>query len=63
MRRSKVLFQRVVSADGRAIAEVRSEVTVSGNAEATAHQSVTIEVSSSCETSSASDGSNRPPST
>lgn len=50
----RVIFKRVVSADGRAIAEARSEVFTSGDANSTVAQSVTIHVSSSSNSSSAS---------
>ncbi|MCL6436948.1 MAG: hypothetical protein K6T90_22635 [Leptolyngbyaceae cyanobacterium HOT.MB2.61] len=46
MRYSKILVQRIVSADGRAIAEARSEVSTSGNTHSVTHQSVTVSANS-----------------
>ncbi|WP_421654890.1 hypothetical protein [Leptothermofonsia sp. ETS-13] len=59
MRYSKVLEQRIVSADGRAIAEARSEVITSGNTCSVIHQSVTVSAASDSTTvaSSASSSS------
>lgn len=49
----RVIFKRVVSADGRAIATARSEVSTSGDAASAIDQSVTVHVSSTGSSSSA----------
>lgn len=50
----RVLFKRVISADGRAIAEAHSEVFAIDNSESSVVQSVTVHGSSSGISSSAS---------
>lgn len=58
MAQRRVRVQRVVSADGRAIAEAVSKVTVTDNATTVIHQWVEVKVSdhesSSCSSSSVS---------
>jgi len=58
MAQRRVRVQRVVSADGRAIAEAVSKVTVTDNAATTIHQWVEVKVSAqesrSCSSSSVS---------
>ncbi|PSB23736.1 hypothetical protein [Stenomitos frigidus] len=64
MNQHKVLFQRIVSADGRSIAEARSEVITSDNAQAVSQQSIVVTLSaagtvrsvSSCSSSASSAG-------
>lgn len=62
----RVIFKRVVSEDGRAIAEASSQVITSGNSGGTIAQSVTVHVSTSnsnsASSSSSSDASSSPPS-
>jgi hypothetical protein len=44
MSQHKVLFQRIVSPDGRSVATARSEVIIADGQSAIAHQSVTVSV-------------------
>jgi riboflavin biosynthesis pyrimidine reductase len=53
----RVIFKRVVSADGRAIAEARSQVVTSNKSDSTVTQSVTVQVSVSDGCSHASSSS------
>lgn len=50
----RVIFKRVVSADGRRIAEAQSEVITSGDFGRTVEQSVTVHVSASGSSSTSS---------
>lgn len=50
----KVIFKRVISEDGRSIAEVKSEVITSGDFGSTLEQSVTVHVSASGSSSTSS---------
>ncbi len=56
MSQKKVIFKRVISPDGKIIAEAYSEVNVSDGSQGVIQQSVTVNVSSgsSCSSSSAS---------
>lgn len=54
---TKVFVQRVVSADGKTIAEARSEVTTSDSSEGTSYQSVRVNASSNHSSSSSSSSS------
>lgn len=60
MSRSKVVIQRVISPDGKIIAEAKSTAITSDDSESTVSQSVTVKVSSgnsSCSSSSISSAS------
>jgi hypothetical protein len=60
MRRSKILIQRIISKDGRTIAEARSEArseVSSPNDTAHTEQSVTVKISSSSSSSRSSSSS------
>ena len=60
MSRSKVVIQRVISPDGKIIAEAKSTAITSDDSESTVSQSVTVKVSSgnsSCSSSSSSSAS------
>ncbi|UIE38730.1 hypothetical protein [Leptodesmis sichuanensis] len=57
MSKYRVIFKRVVSADGRAIAEARSEVFTAGDASSTVAQSMTIHISSSSNSRTSNHGS------
>jgi hypothetical protein len=46
MSHSRVFTRRVVSPDGKTVAEVKSVVTTSGDGQNTVDQTVTVEVSS-----------------
>ena len=50
----RVVFKRVVSADGRTIAEAKSEVITSGDPYSTIEQSVTVHISTKVSSSRAS---------
>ena len=54
MVRSKVVVQRIVSPDGKLIAEAKSVVITSSNNESLTHQAVSVTVSSSNSSSSTS---------
>ncbi len=54
MSQRKVLFQRIVSPDGRSVATARSEVITSDPNSTVSHQSVTVTVSTSGTVHSAS---------
>ena len=56
---TKVVIQRLISPDGKVIAEAKSTVSISGGSESTVNQSVTVKVSSSnsCSSSSSSSSS------
>jgi hypothetical protein len=57
MMHKKVLFQRLVSPDGKSVAQAYSEAIVSGDSEATISQSVTVNISSGSYSSSSSTSS------
>ena len=61
MSHARVVIQRVISPDGKVIAEAKSTVSTSGGSENTVNQSVTVKVSSgsSCSSSSSSSSSSR----
>ena len=54
MSQNKVIFKRVISPDGKSIAEAYSEVNVSDESTRIIHQSVTVNVSSGSRSSSSS---------
>lgn len=54
MSQKKVVFKRIVSPDGKSVAEAYSEVNVSDESKSTIHQSVTVKISSSSSSSSSS---------
>lgn len=57
MIRSKVLIQRIVSSDGKSVAEAKSVVITSDESESTINQCVTVEVCSGNRCSSRSTSS------
>lgn len=62
MSRSRVVIQRLISQDGKVIAEAISTTSASGDSGSTVSQSVTVKVSSgnkSCSSSSASSSGRR----
>ena len=55
MSRSRDLFQRIISPDGKIIAEAKSTAFASDDSESTVSQSVTVKISgNSCSSSSTS---------
>ncbi len=57
MSRSRVVFQRVVSPDGKVIAEAKSTASASGDSDSAVSQSVTVKISSGKSYSSSSSSS------
>ncbi len=54
MSQKKVIFKRVISPDGKSIAEAYNEVNISDESQGVMHQSVTVNVSSGSSSSSSS---------
>jgi hypothetical protein len=54
MSQNKVIFKRIISPDGKSIAEAYSEVNVSDKSRRIIHQNVTVNVSSGSSSSSSS---------